>query len=274
MFDCHIHTKNSPDSKQLLDEACESAIKKGLSGISVTDHVDMWFHEKENTRERIANSISEAIAAGEKYKGWLSVFKGVEMAEYMFNPKFGEEILSLTDYDIVLGSVHSVLYEDWTDSYSRLPFGKETTSIEKINGFLREYLSKVLEMAEKTDIDVLSHLTCPLRYINGKFDRRADISLFDKEISDILSVIIERQIALEINTSGINTRLNDFMPSYDIIKKYREMGGELITIASDAHVPENVGNGFKTAKEALLAIGFKHYNYYEKRKAKEVGFNV
>ncbi len=274
VFDSHMHTYNSLDGGQTVDELCESAIEKGLTGAAVTDHVDMWFYNDENTEERIKKCISQVNTAREKYENRLKLFQGVEMAEYLYSPKEADIIMNLTDYDVILGSVHSVFYEDWTDSYSRLPFGAETTGMKKITGFMSEYFTKVTEMAEKTDIDVLSHLTCPLRYINGKFNRDMDISLFNKEIEYILSVIIERKIALEVNTSGINTAFNEFMPGYDIVKKYYDMGGRLITIGSDAHISSNIGNGFYEAAEMLKDIGFECYNYYEKRISREVSFDV
>ena len=68
MFDSHIHSQNSLDSKQTVDEICQAAIEKGLTGITVTDHVDMWFYEREHTYQRILSSIAEVTAAKEKYK--------------------------------------------------------------------------------------------------------------------------------------------------------------------------------------------------------------
>ena len=80
MFDSHMHTKNSPDSKQTIDEVCTSAITRGLNGIAITDHVDMWFYKKENTEERIRCCIKDVNAAREKYKDKLNIFQGVELA--------------------------------------------------------------------------------------------------------------------------------------------------------------------------------------------------
>lgn len=274
LFDSHMHTVNSLDGGQTVNELCECAIKKGLKGAAVTDHVDMWFYKSENTYNRIKQCIDQVKAASEKYENRFKLLKGVEMAEYLYSPEEADNIMELTDYDIILGSVHSVFYDDWTDSYSRLAFGAETTDMKKITGFMHEYFARMTEMVENTDIDVMSHLTCPLRYINGKFKRGMDISVFNKEITYILSVIIEREIALEVNTSGINTAFNEFMPGYNIIKNYYDMGGRLITIGSDAHISANIGNGFYEAVKMLRDIGFKSYNYYEKRKPQEVLFDV
>lgn len=263
MFDFHIHSKNSLDSKQTLDEICLSAIEKRLDGIAVTDHVDMWFYDLEHTEDRISACIAEVNAAREKYGDRLKIYQGIEMAEYLYNPKKADMIIQLTDYDVILGSVHSVLYEEWTDSYSRIDFS--AASEEKIKGFVREYLAKVYEMAQKTDFDVLCHLTCPLRYINGKYKRNISADEFRTEIDDILDMVIKRNIALEINTSGMNTALNSLMPDSDIIKRYYQKGGRLITIGSDAHMPQNVANGFDSAAKVLRDIGFNEYYTFEKR---------
>ncbi|MGN0182020.1 MAG: histidinol-phosphatase HisJ family protein [Candidatus Ornithomonoglobus sp.] len=272
LYDGHMHTVNSLDGGQTVEEICQTAAARGLSGVSITDHVDMWFYKRENTEERIRTCIEQVNSARERYIGRLKLLQGVEMAEYLYSPEEAEIIMKLTDYDVILGSVHSVLYEDWTDSYSRLPFGEMDAPKEKLIGFMREYFARVAEMAEKTDFDVLSHLTCPLRYINGKFSRGIDIDYFKNEINGILELIIKRNIALEVNTSGINTSFASFMPGADIIKSYYDMGGRLITIGSDAHVSSNIGSGLEEAAELLKSIGFRSYNYYEKRMPKEVLF--
>lgn len=265
MYDLHIHTKNSHDSEQTLDEVCTFAIEKGLKGIAICDHVDMWFAKDLNTCDMMKTCIKEVKEAQKKYEGKLKIFQGVEMAEYLFDEKGAKEIMELCDYDVILGSVHSVKCEGFDDSYSRVDLS-EKISKEIICAFLTEYFSKITEMIEKTDIDVLSHLTCPMRYINGKYKRNINIFDFKKEIENILYLIIKKEIALEVNTSNIDGPSSDFMPESEIIKLYNAMGGCLLTIGSDAHVPKRVGNAFNRAKRFLKETGFTHYYYYEKRK--------
>ncbi len=265
IYDSHAHTVNSHDGGQTMQELCLAAMEKGLCGIAVTDHADMWFYESDNTYARIKNCIEQVHEMQKLYKNQIELLLGVEMGEYLYSPQHGETIMELAEYDIILGSVHSVFYEDWTDSYSRLSFDKETTQMKKIIGFMHEYFTQMTNMTEHTDIDTVSHLTCPLRYINGKYKRGLDISQFNKEITHILSVMIERNLALEINTSGINSELGDFMPEYNIVKKYYDMGGRLITIGSDAHISKNIGNGWAEAIQMLKAAGFSCYHYYKKR---------
>ena len=81
--------------------------------------------------------------------------------------------------------------------------------------------------------------------------------------------IIQKGIALEVNTSSFGI-LNDFMPSVDILKKYRDMGGYLITLGSDAHVAKNASLYFGEAIDALKKIGFKNIYYYKNRKPYQI----
>ena len=102
--------------------------------------------------------------------------------------------------------------------------------------------------------DVLAHLTCPLRYINGKYKRNVSSRRYEEKIIEILKYIIENAIAMEINTSGIG---NGFlMPDEWIIKKFKDMDGYLVTLGSDTHMSQNVGNGFGEVLEILKEYGF------------------
>ena len=112
-------------------------------------------------------------------------------------------------------------------------------------------------------------MTCPLRYIAGKYGIKVDLSVFDGKITEILKEIIKKCIALEVNTSSYSS-LNDSMPCKDILKKYFDMGGYLITLGSDAHIAENASYCFDKAMETLKEIGFKNIYYYKNRIAHQI----
>ena len=264
MFDLHIHTLHSADSQQTIEEVCESALRTGLSGIAVCDHADMWFSKKLNTPLQISRCMEDVRRAREIYGDRLEILQGVEMAEYLFDPIESERILNLGGFDVILGSVHSLMFEDIDDSYSRVDFS--VMPEEKILRFMKRYFLDMSEMIEKTDFDVLTHLTCPLRYINGKYKRNIDIHYFDKEIHEIFDRIIRKDIPLEINTSGIGSFYNRYMPDVSLIRAYAKAGGKLVTLASDAHVPQNVGNAFPETRAVLQDIGFDSYCVFRQRK--------
>lgn len=264
-YDLHMHSNNSLDGRQSVDDACRAAIQKGLKGIAITDHVDVWFFDRENTVERLKSCYEEVKAAREKYDGKLKIYMGVEMAEYLYDPERSEKAQSAVDYDVILGSVHSVKYYGIDDSYSRIDFS--TMAEENVIGFLNEYFDKMLEMIRGTDFDILTHLTCPVRYINGKYKRNIDISIFDDKIRRILSEVIERGLTLEVNTSGFDGDSPYIMPDDRILRMYYGMGGRMLSIGSDAHVSENIAKGFDRLLPLLLEIGFDSYVIYEKRRA-------
>ncbi|MBE6665824.1 MAG: histidinol-phosphatase HisJ family protein [Ruminococcaceae bacterium] len=265
MFDLHIHTRHSPDSNQTLDEICAQAVKIGLKGIAICDHVDLWFAKELQTDQAIRNCIADVKKARERYGSRLTILQGMEMAEYLYDPQTAEQILSLGEWDVVLGSVHSVRFEMIDDSYSRIDFS--TMPMETIDRFLKEYFRHIAEMIEKTDFDVLSHLTCPLRYINGKYHRNADILRHRDEILSIFEQIIQKEIALEINTSNFDGDFGKLMPDIRLLQTYKKMGGKRITLASDAHIPQNIGKGFAEITALLQDIGFDGYCIFRQRKA-------
>ena len=91
-------------------------------------------------------------------------------------------------------------------------------------------------------------------------------SAFAELIDPILSELINRGIALEVNTAPLTKGMRYFNPLPDILSRYREMGGELITIGSDAHVPERIAGCFEETAEILRSLGFSHYAVYRERK--------
>lgn len=263
-YDSHVHTCHSPDSRQPFWEICETALAKGLRGIAITDHAEMWLLGDYNVYESIGASIADAKAADARYGDKLRVFCGVELAEMQDDPETANRVLSMTNYDVVIGSVHSVFYEEWQTFYSAIDFGK--TSEEKLKGFMEAYFKKLLHMAQTADFDVLAHLTCPLRYINGKYHRNLSIQPHQELIQETLRTILRREKALEVNTSGLQSFYGDLLPGREILAQYYAMGGRLITLGGDAHTADRLANGFEETASVLKEIGFQGYFYYDQRK--------
>ncbi len=269
-YDSHTHTSNSLDSSQDIEGSCLFAIENGISGLTVSDHADIYTYESSRSYERIKSSVEEAGKMREKYAGRLKIFKSVELGDMYADRKGAEQLRKICDYDVLLGSVHAVPYKNITDYYSLVDFGKEAFPKEKLLGFLGEYFSLVLDMIEKDDFDVVCHLTCPMRYICQKYGRDdMELTPFFDQIEEILKAIIKRDLALEVNVSsfqGGNDKNGFLMPNEEILKRYRLFGGSKITLGSDAHVASNIARRFDEAAEILTGIGFKKYCYFESRK--------
>jgi len=159
----------------------------------------------------------------------------------------------------VIGSVHSVgPVSTARNDYSAM-------SQKELIGCLDRYFDAVLAMLEYGNPDILAHLTYPLRYINGKFGRGLDWRKLERKIQTILGQIIEKNIALEVNTSCLGTDYDELLPNTEILRLYLQMGGKLLTLGSDAHKPERLGKGFIQTIPLLKTLGVTELQYVKNR---------
>lgn len=257
VFDCHTHTFYSHDSVCNPKDSLMQAKKCGLGGIAITDHCDIEFCKETDVKTPIKHSV----ALAHEFDGFI--LAGVEIGEIIWQKEEAEKVISEIPFDIVLGSVHAVRYKEFTMPYAKIDFS--SFSPKETEEYIGAYFDDLLEMINTTDFDVLSHLTCPLRYICGKYGIKVDLSKYNDKIKLILKRIIDRKIALEINTSCLDTNNNSLMPTLDIIAIYKELGGYLLTLGSDAHTAKRVGYGFDYTLGKLADLGFKEIFYYKNR---------
>lgn len=269
-FDMHTHSESSHDSVCPVSEMAKSAEEKGLSGFAVTDHCDIEFCETQDLEQIIKQSISDAKKVNKR--GGIRVFHGIEIGELMWHKNVTDEILGKFNFDVVIGSVHAVKLDGYEMPYSQIDFSE----IDKktLNAYMEKYFDDMLEMLENSDIDILAHMTCPLRYINGKYQMEIESQKYKDKIKAILKYIIKNNIALEINTSCVyeGSGYCEFLPEEWIIIMYKNMGGYLITTGSDAHIAENSANSFDKLYAFLTDMGFEKAYYFENRRP--VGYNI
>lgn len=265
MYDSHIHSNHSFDSEQTISELCEEAIEKGMSGITVTDHVMVRVFDKLNTLDGFQTLFSDIEANRARYGAKLKLLCGFEISEILDDPSKYELIRSLGEFDVILGSVHYVGSDAL--AYAKIDFS-ESFSRQNLLDYLSQYFADVQEMILHTDIDVVCHLTCPLRYMVGRYQCDMTWKEFEPQIRQILQLIVEKDLALEINTAGYtDSEGYHTLPDSTILTMYYKMGGRKLTLGSDSHRNRAIGRGFQAIKEELRKIGFDHYCYFEKRKA-------
>ena len=129
----------------------------------------------------------------------------------------------------------------------------------------REYFSSIPENLKAfSNFDVYGHLDYIVRYGKTK-DAGYSYDKYKDVLDKILETLLEKEKGIEINTGAIGYHLKDLNPCTDIIKRYRELGGEIVTIGSDAHAPGDIARGFDRAGEVLTACGFRYYTTFENR---------
>ena len=261
LFNSHIHTRNSADTEASPHEMCQSAIQAGLSGIAFCDHCHGGNYITYSTYDVLKSSHRDAEHMAVQYQDRLQVFKGAEFDEILWTPEYINRLIDIFDFDIILASVHRVRNVHDTNFISRVNFAECTDS--GLRTYVKHYFEDVLETAQKCDFDVLSHLTLILRYVSGKYKINLDLSEFMPIIDKILKTLISREKALEVNTSEVGSI--GLIPDMEIIKRYYSFGGRLVTIGTDAHIPNRISHGFSEAIDSLRECGFDSYYYYKNR---------
>ncbi len=263
IFDTHVHSDNSHDGKNTVDALAESYIAMGAGAFTVTDHCDLRVFDEMRTEERFTKTLADIRAAKEKYGDKINILFGVEIGEAPEHPEKTKKFLSHYDFDAIIGSVHTVRCKELSDYTAKIDFGR--LSEEALHTYISFYFDEVKEMLCATPCHILGHLTLPMRYINHKYGRGISLAPYADKIEEILAYIIAHNIALEINTSGDGY----FMPEEDIVKAYKDMGGYLITLGSDAHEAKNTAKNFGRVIEMLRHLGFDAYYYFEKGKSQK-----
>lgn len=264
--DTHSHTVRSFDGTYTADEIAEASIEKGLQTIAITDHVEMdWFygHDREYNKT-CYNSYADVVKAKEKYKDKIEILVGIELGEPCYNLELTEKILVKHNYDMVIGSLHNL--RDW-DDFSQLDYVNDGIDIYKM---LHTYYEDQKEMVQWGGFDTLAHIIYPMRYMWTKHQMRVDKSKIKKDVDELLALLAEKDIALEINTSGLRQALKTTLPDVDYIKRFKELGGKHVTCGSDSHTTYEMGAGIHDGWKIAKECGFDSVLIFRQRKPFEI----
>lgn len=260
--DMHTHSEFSHDSICRMEDMCAAQLERGTRIFAVTDHFDSCSADSYDVFTPIRRSYETVQRLNDGADGAYRILAGIEIGESFRCPQVYEKVRNLVPFDVVIGSVHLVEHRGEVKAYSKTDFS--AFSMGETEDYLGRYFEDMRKMIDFLDFDILAHLTCPLRYITGKYGIKADLSCFDGQIRQILERIIEKGIALEVNTSSLD-HFGELMPSGEILRTYYALGGRRITLGSDAHVAERASMGFEAAAECLGEIGFSRICYYQNR---------
>ena len=267
--DMHMHTWFSTDSEACPRDMADEAVRKGLKTICFTDHFDK--DDLEWGEEGIFDVDAyfvEMQKLQEEYAGKLNIRIGIELGLRTYLKDYYEELTKKYPFDFVIGSVHNVPYKKdaegnilYTDPAAEKLFTDRTDKEA-----YRLMMETTLENVRTSDcFQTLGHLDYVVRY--GK-SREKEYSYTDYAdiIDEILKLLIEKEKGLEVNSAGLKYGLPFAHPHPDVLERYRELGGEIITIGADAHKPEHIAYDFAKAEEILKSCGFKYYTEFFEQK--------
>lgn len=250
-----MHSDFSADCSMPMEDMIQAAIKKGLKEICFTEHIDYEYPDKDFIFEFDLQAYDKRIKdLQHKYAAQITVRKGIELGLQPYLIDRYEQLMNKENFDFTILSIHTADKKGLHDG----SFFKGRSIEASYEKFYEELLYCVKNFKQ---FSVLGHLDLVKRYTIDAQPRND----FHGIITDIFNEIIPAGKGIEINTSGTRYGLPSGLPSDDILKLYKACGGEIITLGSDAHRPEELGYEFKESLELLDSIGFKYIASFDKQ---------
>lgn len=261
LWDCHMHSAFSADSDTLTEDMIRQAISLGLKGICFTEHLDPDYPPTPDHLEfslDIPAYYSKILELKEAYKNQITIHFGIEIGLQLHLRQYFHNLLREYPFDFVIGSSHVVHGAD--------PYYPEFFQGRDEEQAYREYFESILENLSAFDeMDTYGHLDYIVRYGPNQ-NRFYTYEKYQDVLDAILKKLIKKTVGLEVNTGGYHYGLEEPNPCTSIIRRYKELGGEIITIGADAHAPGKIGFAFDKAAQVLKECGFEYYTVFQARK--------
>ena len=267
LADYHIHSNCSSDAKNTMTEMALASYEAGISQICFTDHCDLDHYSTGRPDETCfaywPDALRQHKEARDKAGDKIDIRLGVELGAPNHDIKRAEKIAASPEFDFIMGSLHNI--RGYQDFYC-LKYESEA----HCHKLLETYLDELIEIAKLDCFDVMSHIGYTNRYmLNAGFQAHLDLERYGDRLRFLLNTLIDRGRGIEINCSGWrHPRIGGPIPDIGIIRLYHELGGEIITVGSDAHMVSQAGTYIAEGYALLKSIGFKYFATYSKRTPK------
>ena len=263
LTDYHVHTDISEDCHTSMAEMIEAEAAAGVRVLCITNHCDPFHWQDGSPKPRcrvIAGETAAQLAAlRERQALPIEVRLGLELGEGHRDSALTAELAADPALDFVLGSLH--LLPGYGDLYVQ-----HYTSLAQCDMLFDLYLDELQQIAELDFYDVLAHLGYGRRYMcRAGIDAAMTLARFGDRIERLLRTVVAKGKGLELNCSGIREGVGPF-PSEEILRLYRALGGEIVTVGSDAHRPEHAAKGVPEGCEVLRRCGFDYVTVFRQRK--------
>lgn len=256
--DFHIHSNYSGDSETPAKMQAEKALILGMESICFTDHhdYDMPVIETDFTLDT-PTYINGIKALAEEFAGRLDIRLGVELGLQPHLVEYLKDYTTTFPFDFIIGSQHLVEGID--------PYYPQLFEMYEEHVVYEKYFQNQIENARLHDCyDVFGHLDYVVRYGPNQ-NLYYSYKKYQDVIDELLKTLISKGKGIEINTGGLKYGLGHPNPHEDIIRRYIELGGEIITLGSDAHVPEHLGYQFDHLPQLLASCGIRYYTVFKNR---------
>jgi histidinol-phosphatase (PHP family) len=269
LLDYHLHSTCSVDGISTIAQYCRRAAEQGFIEIGFCEHADFDSRDPGYGFFDYALFRRQIEAQRQRYGDSLAIRAAVEITYQTSLEEEIREFLRGKELDYVIGSVHLV------------EGGREWAMISeegKCEGYFAQrsvceayqpYFAEVRRAVESGLFDLIGHLDLAKRY-GVRYYGPFDLSLFAADVRQILKLAVEREVGLEINTSGLRQAPHETYPGLEVLRWYRKLGGRILTIGSDAHLAKDLGKGVSDALDLAREAGFEAITLFEKREPRQL----
>lgn len=256
-IDYHIHTKFSADSEADPRGHILKAIEMGLDEICFTDHQDFNYPYMSFDLD-IDSYFKEMKLIKEEYKNQIRIKIGVEVGLDLNYIQEINDFVNSHDFDYVIGSIHVIRN---TEFYEPAKYFNNKIKEEAH----REFFLNTLECVKTFDcFNCLGHLDYIVRY--GPYeDKTVNHELYQDIIDEIFKTLIQKGKGIEVNTSGYRDLKTCGFPSFKQVERYYQLGGRIITVGTDSHTSDRIGEHVEEVVREYQRIGFQDISTFTKR---------
>jgi len=259
LADYHLHSSCSPDGHLPMEEIARLAVERGMDEICFTDHLDTiyWKDFSPCSEFDWPEALRQFQRAQERWGDRIKLKLGAEVGEVILSYERAQiQLDNAPELDFLIGSAHTTGAKfHYIDLYYMT---REQES--QYDAMLEDYLDGIRDLVLWGKFHVLGHLTLPLRILNEQLHMNMTFAPYMERVEEIFSIIIPKGIGIECNTNRGNTPL----PDREILTLYRQMGGEIITLGSDAHHGRHVACAIKECQQLLKECGLRYFTTFHK----------
>ena len=262
--DTHNHTCHfSSDAKMSAKKLIDTCKERKMNGVAVTEHYEGDYpHDIGESQIFDIPSYFETFKSWEEYADGFPIYKGIELGYQKHLNGFYDDMIAKYPFDCVIMSDH--LFDGKDPYFFRDCYEKDMITV------YRQYIEEMADMVEKcNNFDIVGHYDYINRY--APYEKpQIKYSQCPESFDRFLKAIISKEKCLEINTRSVDKMrkkgLEDALPDADILKRYYELGGRIISLGSDSHTSDTLCIHFAEVAEYLKSFGFTENSYYVGRK--------
>ena len=272
--DIHMHSDFSSDSQSPMESMILEAIEKGLKTICFTEHLDYEYPADEGQGLFIVDIEAyqkKLYELKEIYKDQIEILFGIEFGLLPHLSETYDKIARSYDFDFIIGSSHLISAPWYPDDPKHGdPYNDAFWEGRSEEAVIEAYFQSIINnVTSYKNFDSYGHIDYIVRYAPNK-NQNYSYEKYAVMIDQVLNILIDNDIALEVNTAGFKYGLGEPHPQSDILKRYLELGGTKITIGADGHKPDHIAYDFKKAETLLKDLGFKSYTVFKKRQPLQI----